>query len=149
VKLNCQKATDVLVNNESLPEFNYDHFSSSWQSWCTEWEGKQLVTFAHIGKKTSRWGWKIDSGWFKCKSAYDPIEIMMREYKLKTAYSAAKFLDDCRVEVVNLPMGKHVEKIVKDDNSKQQRVHVIKPKQLQPNKPHCNKKITAQPTANI
>jgi hypothetical protein len=71
------------------------------------------------------------------------IERMMREYKLKTSNSAAKFLDDCHVEVDKLPMDKHVKKIVKEDNSKQkrERVRVIKPKQLRPSKPRCNKKL--------
>jgi hypothetical protein len=104
-------ATDVLVNNESLPEFDCDHFPSSWQSLCTEWDGKQLATFPHVCKKTSRWGRKIASGWFKRKSAFDQIERMMREYKLKTAYSAAKFLNDRHLEVDKIPMGKHVKKL--------------------------------------
>jgi hypothetical protein len=110
-KLNFQMTTDVLVNNESPPELDYDHFPLSWQSLCTEWEGKQLATFAHVGKKTSRWGRKIASGWFKHKSAFNQIERMMKEYKLKTAYSAAKFLDDHRLGVDKIPMGKHVEKL--------------------------------------
>jgi phage anti-repressor protein len=128
-------APDVLVNTESLHDFDYDHFPPCWQSLCTEWEGKDLGKFGHVAKKTSRWGRKIASGWFKRKSGYDQIERTQSVFKLKTTHSAAKFLDDRRVHVDKLPLGKHVEKIVKEDPSKQKRVRTIKPKQPKPTIP--------------
>jgi hypothetical protein len=148
-KLNFQNAPEVLVQSESLPDFDYDHFPPCWQSLCTEWEGKDLGKFGHVAKKTSRWGRKIASAWFKRKSGYDQIERMQSVYKLKTTHAAAKFLDDRRVHVDKLPIGKHVEKLVKEDPSKQKRVRKNQQKQSKATFPSRQQKNTELPTVDI